>query len=1492
MGASSRRLGRVHALLLAALLLLECSAGPVQALGRRHATAARAALQEDISSTPQKTHSIFHTPFNSEASLQIAARQRLFDYAVTEALDLLDVAAKNIKIPEYKTTLDIPVIGGIDVSVSNVNITNLQVPRELAKVAIESGYYHLKASNLTAQITFDWGWSKGPLSGSGYGELSLQGGALDEIFLVRNQESGVPQLVAVSSAVSFESLGLTIHSYSADWLYQGLLYIFSGTIKRQIEEALDGAMHTDVPGAINGLLDSLPAKVSVQGLPFDAVFTYAVYTLNYVVVKGYGEVVIDPVPPSLQNILLAPGQQQQQQQQQQQEDGATSTAAARHLTMQQQQQHQLQPALQDGACPFPASPLPLTPADIGGDASMFSLYLHEAIPNCIFWGLFNAGALHQTVQDGNIPQLRLITDLFGGLIPELPKHFSKRGMLMEIVMTEPPVASFHAGAEGGVVIAARYDTNVSVLNATGNGATVLVARLSANVSIAADFGWDATVIHGTAVNYAVSYEMFPVNVQGWNQIIEWVVKQAGPRQSLGQLWDTYVKTPATPYIGLDKVVTRAVDQWFVVSSDVKVTQLPPLLAQLRGLVPHDQRSNTATFLEGVIDYIQSLQQNNVALESELSSLRCNTQQQQQLASTSTAAAAALAAMGGQQHQQQQADNYVAGLAAAQPCGSGIGTGIGAAAAAGIGGGTGTPLSASPRAAASEAPPPLSAAGTAAAASSFSPEADMLAGPTGSTQKSSTPEQQPLPAPSGPAAFRDGQLFTSSPSLAAAMAVGLSPTAAAAAAAATAAAQSSAVPQHAGAAFRPAAAPPIAAEAGACGGQVPAQLQAAELQSVLEKALLNALQQQAQQLAAQLSQSKQLLHTRASAHGYDPPDINNRQDLCQFQPAAKWAPYAVSHSACSASPAAAVELELLRAAALDTLRHKLASLCAKAGLRNVPLLSFERWRFAAKWAEDEPQLALGAPGSSSKSSSSGRNAADPVLPFGGGLLPAPEPGLVSDLARAGLGEAAAAAVALQLAQASAEAAAALSRRRHQLASGKPASCPAVAVAFHTHSLDLTCGKSFVKVSRASYGKLARLYRTHWLTNTGQAAAAAAGCTVGLPLEEAAAALQALQTAAAAAAGTAAAASKHDAADGVADSSDDEAMDVMADSSEDEAMDGAPAQGAAGIAELEQQQQQQHPPGEAGAERAALHQRLFALLLRYKSIQGHGFQAAAGPPVFEVLRRQMALGCECFASPLNAHFSRYGSAFPDVDGPFGSAGSFFRMRPKHGSFEANPPFVPALLTATAQHVLALLQQAEAARTALSFCVLVPGWQEVAGWQMMSSSSHLRRSLVVAAADHGYCDGASHQRRDLYRQSPYDSAILFLQTTAAAAKWPVSDSLIQQLQAAMASCCPSGAAVERQRKQRGLADLEWRGLGTPVLKYEAAAEGQAGENGRQQQQHKAADMTQAKNQKDSKKKEQKKRKRSRERSVQEQQQQDEAVQQGDSQQGKRKKKQKQQA
>jgi hypothetical protein len=261
--------------------------------------------------------------------------------------------------------------------------------------------------------------------------------------------------------------------------------------------------------------------------------------------------------------------------------GDDVTSAAEAVWQQSAGPGHLHPLLQ-GSCPFPATPLPLSPAEIGGDGSMFSTYLHEAIPNCILWGLHQSGGLHTTVQDGTIPQLRLITDLFGGLIPELPKHYPKKGMLMDIVMTEPPQVQFRTSPDGSVILSARYDTNVSVLDAAGDGAALLVAQLTANVSVAADFGWTQTMVHGTNVSYAVLWEMYPVNVNGWNMIIDWVVKQAGPKQSLGQLWDTYVKTAATPYLALDNVTTAATDQWFVVSSDVKVLQLPPLLAAVAG----------------------------------------------------------------------------------------------------------------------------------------------------------------------------------------------------------------------------------------------------------------------------------------------------------------------------------------------------------------------------------------------------------------------------------------------------------------------------------------------------------------------------------------------------------------------------------------------------------------------------------------------------------------------------------------------------------------------------------------------------------------------------------------------------------------------------------------------------------------------------------------------------------------------------------------------
>jgi hypothetical protein len=77
---------------------------------------------------------------------------------------------------------------------------------------------------------------------------------------------------------------------------------------------------------------------------------------------------------------------------------------------------------------------------------------------------------------------------------------------------------------------------------------------------------------------------------------------------------------------------------------------------------------------------------------------------------------------------------------------------------------------------------------------------------------------------------------------------------------------------------------------------------------------------------------------------------------------------------------------------------------------------------------------------------------------------------------------------------------------------------------------------------------------------------------------------------------------------------------------------------------------------------------------------------------------------------------------------------------------------------------------------------------------TSWHQHISSHLSAADHGFCDGAQHQRQDRFRESPFDTAIFILQNAAAAATWPATDGVRLELLKAMAQGKPSAAGVHR--------------------------------------------------------------------------------------------------
>lgn len=123
-------------------------------------------------------------------------------------------------------------------------------------------------------------------------------------------------------------------------------------------------------------------------------------------------------------------------------------------------------------------------------------------------------------------------------------------------------------------------------------------------------------------------------------------------------------------------------------------------------------------------------------------------------------------------------------------------------------------------------------------------------------------------------------------------------------------------------------------------------------------------------------------------------------------------------------------------------------------------------------------------------------------------------------------------------------------------------------------------------------------------------------------------------------------------------------------------------------------------------------------------------------------------------------------------------------------------------------ALLERAGPSQ-ALSFVVIVPGWLEDAGFRTLQASRFKRAYWLVAKEEHGFCDGAQHQRYDRYRESPFDTAFFLLQTEAAHEKWPPTPESEEGVRRAMAMAVPTEAMkLKRMKEGRGFADADGGG------------------------------------------------------------------------------------
>jgi len=191
------------------------------------------------------------------------------------------------------------------------------------------------------------------------------------------------------------------------------------------------------------------------------------------------------------------------------------------------------------------------------------------------------------------------------------------------------------------------------------------------------------------------------------------------------------------------------------------------------------------------------------------------------------------------------------------------------------------------------------------------------------------------------------------------------------------------------------------------------------------------------------------------------------------------------------------------------------------------------------------------------------------------------------------------------------------------------------------------------------------------------------------------------------------------------------------------------------------------------------RIFNLLCRYEALVAPGYHAAIPEKVSNILKEELAVTHQLFASPFNCDPQiGYTSAYPDTDKYFGSKGNFLKEYPQlfadGGSFEANPPFLEEHLALTSLIILETLKSDKP----FSFVVVYPMWEDAIGYKLlyMSEFNALeRRSLDFYSGSHKYDQSSQYWHKGTVRVSNSNSVVFILQNAAGKKKYPVTSHLI---------------------------------------------------------------------------------------------------------------------
>lgn len=188
-------------------------------------------------------------------------------------------------------------------------------------------------------------------------------------------------------------------------------------------------------------------------------------------------------------------------------------------------------------------------------------------------------------------------------------------------------------------------------------------------------------------------------------------------------------------------------------------------------------------------------------------------------------------------------------------------------------------------------------------------------------------------------------------------------------------------------------------------------------------------------------------------------------------------------------------------------------------------------------------------------------------------------------------------------------------------------------------------------------------------------------------------------------------------------------------------------------------------------------IVSMILRHlhfiDTLEGKRLHTSIPPSMYQYLS-SIGVSTECFSSPLNSYMKNYMSPYIDVDGTFGSSGSFFKYNFGPGNYEVHPPSVTSIVNQMVKHIEFTLDKANESNIPISFYIFVSENNST-----LRESKYRKFETFLSKGNHLYTNGDQYTNPGTHISNT-DTYVFILQNDMGSTIYPIPKDIEKSIKA----------------------------------------------------------------------------------------------------------------